>query len=95
MIEYVREYGGHIELWIRSAKHPAGATRLTDPPWKSLRDLVLVQPYELPTEAGTERGKARERALIEHLGPECFYDHEHHTPPTRLPVLDHLSKVLH
>jgi hypothetical protein len=63
---------------------------------KSLGDkLVLVQPYELPTEAGTEHGNARERALIEHLGPECFYDHEHHTRPTRLPVLDHLSVVLH
>jgi hypothetical protein len=63
---------------------------------KSLGDkLVLVQPYELPTEAGTEHGNARERALIEHLGPECFYDHEHHTPPTRRPVLDHLSAVLH
>ncbi len=25
MIEYVEEHGGHIELWVRSAKHPAGA----------------------------------------------------------------------
>ncbi len=58
-------------------------------------DLVLVQPYELPTEAGTEQGNARERALIEHLGPECFYDHERHTPPGRRPVLDHLSDPLH
>ena len=59
---------------------------------KSLGDgLVLVQPYELPTEAGTEQGNTRERALIEHLGSECFYDHERHTPPTRRPVLDHLS----
>jgi hypothetical protein len=63
---------------------------------KSLGEgLVLVQPYELPTEAGTGSGGARERALIEHLGPECFYDHEHHTPPTRRPVLDHLSEALH
>ncbi|HYO57346.1 hypothetical protein [Archangium sp.] len=50
-------------------------------------ELVLVQPYELPTEAGTEAGKARERELITLLGPECFYDHAHHTLPTRRPVL--------
>jgi hypothetical protein len=50
-------------------------------------ELVLVQPYALPSDAGTEQGEARERALIAHLGPECFYNHAHHTPPTRLPVL--------
>ena len=50
-------------------------------------ELVLVQPYALPSDAGTQQGEARERALIAHLGPECFYNHEHHTPPTRLPVL--------
>lgn len=58
-------------------------------------DLVLVQPYELPTEAGTESGMARERELISLLGPECFYDHEHHTLPTRRPVLDSLGQPLH
>jgi hypothetical protein len=58
-------------------------------------ELVLVQPYELPTEAGTAQGDARERELITRLGPECFYDHQHHTLPTRLPVLDHLSEPLH
>ena len=58
-------------------------------------DLVLVQPYALPTEAGTEPGQARERELIARLGPECFYDHERHTPPTRRPFLDHLSEPLH
>jgi hypothetical protein len=58
-------------------------------------DLVLVQPYALPTEAGTEQGDARERALIEQLGPACFYDHERHTPPTHRPVLDPLSDPLH
>jgi hypothetical protein len=58
-------------------------------------DLVLVQPYELPTEAGTETGTARERELISLLGPECFYDHEHHTLPTRRPVLDSLGQPLH
>ncbi|HEX5753555.1 MAG TPA: hypothetical protein VFZ09_45595 [Archangium sp.] len=58
-------------------------------------DLVLVQPYELPTEAGTASGMARERELISLLGPECFYDHEHHTLPTRRPVLDSLGQPLH
>jgi len=29
MLDYVDQYGGHIEVWFRSAKHPAGATRLT------------------------------------------------------------------
>jgi len=51
-------------------------------------DIVLVQPYELPTEAGTEAGIARERELISLLGPECFYDHERRTLPARRPVLD-------
>ncbi|KFA93810.1 hypothetical protein Q664_07000 [Archangium violaceum Cb vi76] len=58
-------------------------------------DIVLVQPYELPTEAGTESGMAREREFISLLGPECFYDHEHHTLPTRRPVLDALGQPLH
>jgi hypothetical protein len=49
--------------------------------------IVLVQPYELPTQAGTPEGLERERQLIEHLGPECFYDHPHHRKPTRLPKL--------
>ena len=50
--------------------------------------IVLVQPYELPTLASTPEGLARERQLIAHLGPECFYDHEHHLKPTRVPRLD-------
>jgi hypothetical protein len=57
-------------------------------------ELVLVQPYELPTAAGTEAGMARERELISLLGPECFYDHEHHTLPTRRPVLESLGQPL-
>jgi hypothetical protein len=40
MIEYVRDHGGHLELWIRSAKHPAGATRLTDPLRRQLMGLA-------------------------------------------------------
>ncbi|MGZ3457960.1 MAG: hypothetical protein ACXU86_05565, partial [Archangium sp.] len=36
MLDYVRKYGGHVELWIRSAKHPAGKTRLTKP----LKDIL-------------------------------------------------------
>ncbi len=49
--------------------------------------IVLVQPYELPTQAGTAEGDELERRLIAHLGPECFYDHQRHIKPTRVPVL--------
>jgi hypothetical protein len=49
--------------------------------------LVLVQPYALPTEAGTPAGEARERELITHLGPECFYEPTRHLKPTRRPDL--------
>jgi hypothetical protein len=51
-------------------------------------DLVLVQPYELPSQAGSPEADARERECVELLGPECFYDHERHRPPTRRPVLE-------
>ena len=49
--------------------------------------IVLVQPYELPTQAGTAEGDERERRIIAHLGPECFYDHQHHLKPSRVPEL--------
>jgi hypothetical protein len=49
--------------------------------------VVLVQPYELPTQASTPAGLENERQLIEHLGPNCFYDHAHQRKPTRLPNL--------
>ncbi|MBZ4415518.1 hypothetical protein [Myxococcus sp. RHSTA-1-4] len=49
--------------------------------------LVLVQPYELPTQAMTPEGDAAEDRLITVLGPECFYDHAHHHKPTRVPEL--------
>jgi hypothetical protein len=39
MLEYVRQYGGSIELWIRSSKHAEGATRLTEPLQKEMRLL--------------------------------------------------------
>jgi len=65
--------------------------RLTTLPGEFKQDLgdgiVLVQPYELPTQAGTPEGDARERQIIAHLGPECFYDHERHLKPTRVPDL--------
>lgn len=48
-------------------------------------ELVLVESYPLPKDADTEEGKARERALIEQLGPECFYDHQRHELPKRRP----------
>ncbi|XXF77438.1 hypothetical protein P2318_30955 [Myxococcaceae bacterium GXIMD 01537] len=50
-------------------------------------DLVLVEPYELPTTAGTPEAVVKERELISLLGPDCFYDHERQALPTRLPVL--------
>jgi hypothetical protein len=80
---FVRMFGEHLD-----ALPPECRQRLGE-------ELVLVQPYELPTEAGTEAGTARERELISLLGPECFYDHEHHTLPTRRPVLDALGQPLH
>ncbi len=39
MIDYVDAYGGHIELWVRSARHPDGATHLSEPLQRSLRAL--------------------------------------------------------
>lgn len=49
--------------------------------------LVLVQPYELPSQAMTPEGDAAEARLITVLGPECFYDFQHHQKPTRVPRL--------
>lgn len=51
-------------------------------------DLVLVQPYSLPTLAGTESATSLEQALTSLLGTECFYDHTLHSLPTRRPLLD-------
>ncbi|MDY7231271.1 pre-toxin TG domain-containing protein [Hyalangium rubrum] len=39
MLEYVKEYGGQVELWVRSARHPEGATRLSKPLQISLEEL--------------------------------------------------------
>ncbi|WNG33160.1 hypothetical protein F0U61_05690 [Archangium violaceum] len=80
---FVRMFGERLDTLPSDCRQPLG------------EELVLVQPYELPTEAGTETGIARERELISLLGPECFYDHEHHTLPTRRPVLDSLGQPLH
>ena len=80
---FVRMFGERLDALPAECRRPLG------------EDLVLVQPYELPTEAGTEAGKTRERELISLLGPECFYDHERHTLPTRRPVLDALGQPLH
>ncbi len=69
--------------------------RLASLPGEFKQDLgssnVLVQPYELPSQAGTPEAVARERELIAHLGSECFYDHEHHLKPTRVPDLTSLQ----
>jgi hypothetical protein len=53
--------------------------------------IVLVQPYELPSQAGTPEAAARERELIAHLGPECFYDHARQLKPARVPDLTSLQ----
>lgn len=39
MLDYVRDYGGSIELWIRSSKHKDGPTKLTLPLRQRLREL--------------------------------------------------------
>jgi hypothetical protein len=72
---FMRLFGQRLE-----ALPPDCVQRLGD-------DLVLVQPYENPSEAGSAEADARERELIALLGPECFYDHERRQPPTRRPVL--------
>ncbi len=48
MLNYVDEYGGSIELWVRSPKHAEGPTRLTKP--------LLLQLDRLET-----RGRAKVR----------------------------------
>jgi hypothetical protein len=40
MLDYVKAHGGHIELWVRSAKHPDGPTRLSGPLRRSLDELA-------------------------------------------------------
>ncbi|QRN96897.1 hypothetical protein JRI60_49360 [Archangium violaceum] len=80
---FVRMFGQRLDALPPECRKPLG------------EDIVLVQPYELPTEAGTESGIARERELISLLGAECFYDHERLTLPTRRPVLDALGQPMH
>ncbi|WNG55578.1 hypothetical protein F0U59_12960 [Archangium gephyra] len=80
---FLRMFGERLDTLPSGCRQPFG------------EDIVLVQPYELPTEAGTEAGMARERELISLLGPECFYDHERRTLPTCRPVLDALGQPLH
>ncbi len=41
MIDYVRVHGGQLELWIRSAKHPEGPTRLTRPLADAIKALAV------------------------------------------------------
>ncbi len=77
---FTRMFGERLSALPSSAKQDLGG------------GIVLVQPYELPTQAGTPEGLASERQLIAQLGEECFYDHECHLKPSRRPVLPH---VLH
>ncbi|WP_224240571.1 hypothetical protein [Hyalangium gracile] len=39
MLDYVDAFGGHVELWIRSVKHPEGLTRLSQPLLRRLKQL--------------------------------------------------------
>ncbi|MCY1044180.1 hypothetical protein OV208_22875 [Corallococcus sp. bb12-1] len=41
MLEYIEEYGGSIELWVRSSKHAAGMTQLTGPLSSKLKILQM------------------------------------------------------
>jgi hypothetical protein len=50
MLDYVEEYGGSIDLWIRSAKHVDGPTRLTMSLRRRLevlqrRGMATIQPF--------------------------------------------------
>ena len=69
--------------------------RLASLPGESKQELgggiVLVQPYELPSQADTPEATAREHELITQLGPDCFYDHERHLKPARVPDLASLQ----
>jgi hypothetical protein len=49
MFDYVDEYGGYVELWVRSPKHPEGATKLTQPLRDRLADLRLRGKAEVKT----------------------------------------------
>jgi hypothetical protein len=40
MIDYVRTYGGHLEVWFRSAEHAKGQTRPTKPLTQSMKELI-------------------------------------------------------
>ncbi|WNG49674.1 hypothetical protein F0U60_40310 [Archangium minus] len=40
MIEYVEEFGGHLELWVRSANHRDGPTHLSKPLLRRLKGLT-------------------------------------------------------
>ena len=64
--------------------------------------MRIVRAPALSEEVHRRRSEARFGSLVQHssdlitvLGPECFYDHEHHTLPTRRPVLDALGQPLH
>jgi hypothetical protein len=50
MLDYVERYGGHVEVWFRSARHSSGKTRLSEPLHKRLteqgtRSEALIRWY--------------------------------------------------
>ncbi|RKH02608.1 hypothetical protein D7V97_27675 [Corallococcus sp. CA053C] len=70
---FVKHFGSRLDAI------PAGQRQTLD------GGLVLVQPYELPTQAMTPEGDAAEARLITTLGPESFFDLPTLTKPTRVP----------
>ncbi len=63
----------------------------TLPGARDLGGVWLVEPYESPEQAGTKEARARERELIRHIGPECFYDRKRKTKATRVLPLPRLE----
>ena len=72
---FVRLFGSRLESLPPDCVHRLG------------EELVVIQPYEFPGQAGSPEADARERDLMELLGPECFYDHSRRQLPSRRPVL--------
>jgi hypothetical protein len=72
---FVRLFGSRLESLPPECVHRLG------------EELVVIQPYEFPSQAGFPEAGTRERELMELLGPECFYDHTRRQLPSRRPVL--------
>lgn len=58
-------------------------TNLTGSELESHEGISVVKPYPEPTDAGTERARSAEAALIQKLGGSLFYDPVRGAPPIR------------